>query len=579
MWRLKARFKERLLPSLEKLYPGERVEQLLERLALMSGRYSFLEARCSRENPCWDQKNVLLITYGDMIRREGEAPLATLGRFLDDFLAGVVTGVHVLPFFPWSSDDGFSVIDYRKVDPDLGTWQDVERIADHFTLMVDLVLNHVSSRSRWFQDYIGAVAPARDYFIEVDPDTDLSQVVRPRTTPLLTPVQTVHGQRWVWTTFSSDQVDLNYANPDVLLEMLDILLGYIGHGARVIRLDAIAYLWKAIGTPCINLPQTHEVVRLIRSVLDSVTPGTVLLTETNLPHQENISYFGSGDEAHLVYQFSLPPLLLHTLQSGSSRHLQAWAASLQAPPPGCGFLNFTASHDGIGVRPLEGLLEQEEIDQVVEGVKVCGGYVSSRTTADGREVPYELNITWFDAMKDPDRPDDLSWQMIRFLCSQIVMLSLRGIPAIYFHSLTGSRNNHEGVAKTGQNRTINRGRWQDQELRTLLAADSTVTGRVFRAYTDLLRIRAGQAAFHPDAPEEVISSPEELFVLVRTPVSGDEPPVTCVHNISPTVQEAELKELGPVCAAREKQRDLISGDLVSGRLHLEPYQCCWLIPD
>ncbi len=575
MWRLKARFKERLRPSLEFLYGPDRVDQLLERVSLMSGRYSFLEKKCSLDNPCWDQSNVLLITYGDMIRREGEKPLLTLGRFLDDFLAPVVRGVHVLPFFPWSSDDGFSVMDYRRVDPGLGGWPEIEAIGERYRLMVDLVLNHCSSRSRWFQDYIGAVAPYRDYFIEVDPAVDLSAVVRPRTTPLLTPVQTVHGKRWLWTTFSADQMDLNWANPDVLLEMLDVLLGYISHGARVIRLDAIAYLWKEIGTSCLNLPQTHEVVRLIRTVLDSVTPGTVLLTETNLPHEQNVSYFGNGDQAHLVYQFSLPPLLLHTLQSGSSRHLREWAAQLEPPPPGCGFLNFTASHDGIGVRPLEGLLEGREIERVIQGVRDCGGFVSSRTGDDGEEKPYELNITWFDAMKDPDRPEDSSWQMIRFLCSQIIMLSLRGIPAIYFHSLVGGRNDHQGVAETGQYRSINRGRWQDGELRGLLAGDTSLSGRVFRAYTDLLRIRKEQVAFHPDAPQTVIGCPDSLFVLVRDPDSG--PAVTCVHNVSPASQEIGLDELGPACQSG-RMRDLISGDLIEKRLHLEPYQCCWLLP-
>ncbi len=393
MWRLKSDFKDRLRPRLAFLYGADEVDRLLERIALVSGRYSFLEEKCSLEKPCWDASSCMLITYGDMIESPDEAPLATLKRFLHDHLQGMVSGVHILPFFPYSSDDGFSVINYRKVDKNLGNWADVAAISEDFKLMFDLVLNHCSSRSRWFHDYIGAVAPARNYFIEVDPETDTSKVVRPRTSPLLTQVQTVHGERYIWTTFSSDQVDLDFSNPDVLLEMIDILLGYVAHGAAVIRLDAIAYLWKEIGTNCINLPQTHEVVKLLRDILDSATPGIVLLTETNLPHAENISYFGNGDEAQLVYQFSLPPLLLHTLQSGNSRHLQDWAGSLAPPPAGCSFFNFTASHDGIGVRPLEGLLSSEEIERVVTTVRTCGGFVSSRQGEDGEEIPYELNIT------------------------------------------------------------------------------------------------------------------------------------------------------------------------------------------
>jgi len=574
MWRLKSDFKDKLAPRLSFLYGEDEVDRLLERIALVSGRYSFLEKRCSLHNPCWDATSCMLITYGDMIESAGEAPLITLHRFLQDYLKDIVSGVHILPFFPYSSDDGFSVIDYRRVDPKLGTWDDISAIAGSFKLMFDLVLNHCSSHSRWFQDFIGSVAPARDYFIEVKPETDLSMVVRPRTSPLLTPVQTVLGEHHIWTTFSADQVDLDFSNPDVLLEMLDILLGYISHGAVVIRLDAIAYLWKEIGTSCINLPQTHEVVKLLRDVLDSATPGTVLLTETNLPHEENISYFGNGDEAQLVYQFSLPPLLLHSLQSGSSSHLQNWARSLAPPPPGCSFLNFTASHDGIGVRPLEGLLSRDEVDRVVQTVRTCGGFVSSRQGEGGEEIPYELNITYFDAMKDPDRPEDLSWQSIRFLCSQIIMLSLRGVPAIYFHSLTASRNNHEGVAETGQNRTINRGRWQDDELRSLLADEKTVTSQVFRAYLDLLSKRRKQSAFHPDTPQQIVDSPESLFIVVRIPEPGKA--VTCVHNVSSMKQEIPLAELGDVLAGEQTAWDIIGEEEVGEVLHLEPYQCCWL---
>ncbi|NOQ45140.1 MAG: alpha-amylase [Desulfobulbaceae bacterium] len=574
MWRLLNTFKESLRPRFEKLYGDRNLDRLLERLALIAGRYSYLEKSCSAETPCWDEKSCLLITYGDMITANGEAPLATLRRFLNDYLAGIITGVHVLPFFPYSSDDGFSVIDYRKVDQQLGSWDDINLLAEDFRLMVDLVVNHVSSRSRWFQDYIGSIAPARDYFVEMEQETDLSMVVRPRTSPLLTPVYTVYGERFVWTTFSSDQVDLNFANPDVLLEMIDILLGYISHGAAIIRLDAIAYLWKEINTSCINLPQTHEVVKLLRDVMNNVTPGVVLLTETNLPHEENISYFGNGDEAHLVYQFSLPPLILHTIHSGSARHLRTWASEQAPPPDGCSFLNFTASHDGIGVRPLEGLLAEEEIDWLVATIRTCGGFVSSRAGEDGRELPYELNITYFDGMKDTDRPDDLSWQSLRFLCSQIIMLSLRGIPAIYFHSLTASRNNHEGVAETGENRTINRGRWQDGELRNLLENPETTTARVFTSYTDLLTKRAQHPAFHPDTPQKIIETVDSFFVVLRTPQDGK--PITCLHNVTGHKQQVQLSELGSAFAGRDSAWDIIAEEEVGETLELEPYQCCWL---
>lgn len=573
MWRLINVFKEALRPRLAVLYGEQQVDRLLERIALVAGRYSYLEERRSLESPCWDEQSCILITYGDMLHKYDEPGLVTLERFACDFLEEVVTVIHILPFFPASSDDGFSVIDYRQVDPALGTWDDVERLGLKFRLMFDLVVNHVSSKSKWFDDFRGAIAPARDYFLDIVPGTDLSQVVRPRELPLLTSVTTVKGEKQVWTTFSDDQVDLNFANPDVMLEMLDILLGYINRGAAILRLDAIAYLWKEIGTPCINHPYTHEVVKVFRDVVENVTPGTLLLTETNIPHEENVSYFGAGDEAQMVYQFSLAPLLLHAIQSGTTQHLTSWAKSLSAPPPGCTFLNFTASHDGIGVRPLEGLLTQEEIVDLAETVRQCGGFVSSRTGENGIEQPYELNITYFDAMQDVVRSGDLEWQALRFFCSQIIMLGMRGIPGIYFHSLTGGRNDHQGAVESGIKRRVNRRRWKEKELRNLLRDPESLSATIFTRYRELLRTRAGMAAFHPDALQEVLEVADGLFVFRRLPTVGI--PLLCIHNITGDKQSLDLQALGRELRA-EVFKDHISGRECKPEMVLEPYQCLWL---
>jgi len=426
---------------------------------------------------------------------------------------------------------------------------------------------------KWFDDFRGAISPARDYFFDIVPGTDLTLVVRPRALPLLTSVTTVKGEKQVWTTFSDDQIDLNFANPDVMLEMMDILLGYINRGAAILRLDAIAYLWKEIGTPCINHPYTHEVVKVFRDVVENVTPGTLLLTETNLPHEENVSYFGAGDEAHMVYQFSLAPLLLHSIQSGTTLHLTRWAKSLSAPPPGCTFLNFTASHDGIGVRPLEGLLTQEEIGDLAEIVRQCGGFVSSRTGENGKEQPYELNITYFDAMQDGARSGDLEWQVLRFFCSQIIMLGMRGIPGIYFHSLTGGRNDRKGAVETGMKRRVNRGRWKDEELRNLLAAPESLSATIYNKYTKLLRTRAGMAAFHPDALQEVLEAADGLFVFRRLPTVGI--PLFCIHNITGRKQSLDLQALDRELRAKVF-KDHISGKECTPEVELEPYQCLWL---
>lgn len=478
----------------------------------------------SVDAPMWSEKDQWVICYGDSIVDEGTPPLAVLDTFLQRYLGDTVSGVHVLPFFPWSSDDGFSVIHYREVNSELGAWSDVQTLASHYDLMADLVLNHVSRESLWFVDYLTGSLPGRDYFIEVEPDTDVSQVTRPRSSPLLVPISTRRGTRHVWATFSEDQIDLNFENPDVLLEFVGILLFYLQQGVRIIRLDAVAFLWKRLGTPCIHLPETHTVVRLLRAIVDEVAPGTLLITETNVPHAENISYFGlerltqgTPDEAHMVYQFALPPLLLHTLTRGEATTLQTWLNSLPVLPPQCTYLNFTASHDGIGVRPLEGLLPDHERDALLELMHRFGGFVSMRSNPDGSDTPYEINITWFEAMRGTRRGPD-PWQIARFLCSQAIMLSLQGIPALYIHTLTGTLNDVEGVERSGRLRSINRRRWQLDELALLLESPATPTHDVFHALHRLLTQRRQEPCFHPNAPQRVIDTPPELLALERGPL-------------------------------------------------------------
>lgn len=569
---------ERLKRHLVRLYGENELQRILNRLDLLVGRYGVgvcPDERCS--DALWDEADAVVITYGDMVSQEGESPLRTLLHFLEVNLGDAVSAVHVLPFFPYSSDDGFSVIDYREVDRKLGDWDDVQALGMNYRLMADLVINHVSSKSDWFRGFGNGIAPERHYFIEVEPGTDLSAVTRPRTSPLLRPVQTPSGERLVWATFSHDQIDVDISNPDVLFEFLDILLFYVHHGARIIRLDAIAYLWKAIGTTCIHLDETHEVVKLLRDVLDLLAPGIILLTETNVPHEENISYFGAGDEAHMVYQFSLPPLLLHALETGESRYLSDWVAGLEPPPSGCTYFNFTASHDGIGMRPLEGLLPDDELNALVERMERKGGRVSRRQNPDGTQTPYELNITYFDALGDPGRKDsDLG--VSRFLCSQTVMLSLQGVPGIYFNSLIGAPNWLAGVQETGRARTINRQKWGMEELEDLLHDATAPASRVFPEYLRLLEIRREHSAFHPDALQQALKLARGLFGIKRTATDGSEELWVLANFTSDHLRVPPGR-----IDRRYKTRqwfELIQGwtcpgeDL--GQLELAPYQVMWL---
>lgn len=444
-----------------KLYGGALANLCADRALMMVGRYAEATGAdaFARPRDPWSEETAIVIAYPDHVAGTTATPLASWREFVATELADTFDTVHLLPFFPSSSDDGFSVIHYRQVAPGLGTWDDVRELGKRFRMVFDLVLNHVSRQSGWFRDFTLGIAPARHYFIEKKENADYSAVVRPRPSPLFSPVRQRDGRiTEVWTTFSEDQVDLNYSCPDVLFEMLDIALLYAQMGASVLRLDAVAYLWKKEGTACIHLPETHEVVKIFRDFLSVAAPGLLLLTETNVPHAENVSYFGDGDEAHMIYQFSLPPLVLHAALTGRATYLTKWASDLKDPPRGCTFINFTASHDGIGVRPLEGLVPQLEIERLISEVRKRGGAVSTRAAADGTEKPYELSITYFDAVVGEGAPDERD--VARFLATQSVPLVLKGVPAVYFSSLFGGRNDHKLVEATGRARSINRTKWQ-----------------------------------------------------------------------------------------------------------------------
>ncbi|NUQ36912.1 MAG: DUF3459 domain-containing protein [Caldilineales bacterium] len=531
------------------------------------------------------QSDAILITYGDQISEPRRPPLQTLTDFLDAELAGAISGVHLLPCFPYSSDDGFSVIDYMQIDPALGDWADVARLGRRYRLMFDFVANHISQHSAWFQAYRRGEAPYDGFFIEADPAADLTQVVRPRALPLLTPVETSRGLRHVWTTFSADQIDLNYADPAVLLAMTEVLLHYVAHGAEIIRLDAIAYLWKEIGTPCIHLPQTHAVVKLWRAVLDAVAPHVLLITETNVPHADNIGYFGrplaaagSTDEAQLVYNFSLAPLTLHAFLTGDASKLSAWAATLQAPAGGS-FFNFIASHDGIGVLPARGILSDAELEALVERALAHGGQVSLRSLPDGSRTPYELNITLYDFLNDPAQPDP-AIDVARFLASQAILLALAGVPGIYVHSLIGSRNCQACFAETGRARSLNRRKFDRAALDTILADPARHEGAVFDGYRRLLRLRRSEPAFDPAGGQRVLDLGPAVFALLRTP-PGAGRPLLCLVNVSPERQTVHLAADSDAIRGDESYYDLFQRARLKPKqgtlaVELAGYQVCWL---
>jgi sucrose phosphorylase len=568
---------EKIEGLLREIYPEQNASELTGKVI---ESYWGTQVTCRKRarmpgNTLWSQQDNLVITYANSVTDSAYKPLDVLYSFLLDHLNDAISGVHILPFFPFTSDDGFAVTDYESVNSALGDWPDIRRIAAKFTLMSDLVLNHVSSQSKWFNDYLQGHAPYDKYFFEASPDEDLSMVVRPRAHNLLREVETPSGTKHVWCTFSHDQVDVNFANPDVLLEFIRIMRLHIDNGVRILRLDAVAFIWKEIGTNCIHLPQTHAIIRLMRVLADYSAEPLVLLTETNVPNAENLSYFGNRNEAHAIYNFSLPPLLLHALLNGSSQYLNAWQMTMPPAPLGCTFVNFTASHDGIGMRPAEGLLPPEDIEQMIATVRRFGGLVSTRKMPDGGEAPYELNISLIDAFSGTiDGPDE--WQFERFICGQSIMMALEGIPAFYIHSLLATPNDTEGVEKTQHNRAINRHRWDYDALKEKLADPQSMQARVLQELTRRIAIRRQQPGFHPNATQFTLQLGTEIFGLWRQSIDRVQS-IFAISNVTNAPQSLTVESLNLI--EGEEWIDLLTGKEIhksEQALILLPYQSVWI---
>jgi sucrose phosphorylase len=566
--------KARISDHLSRLYPDENIGVIADEIiSIMMFNNDISETR-SHVN-LWDESDIVTITYGDSIKRENELPLETLHNFLSRYLHDVINSVHILPFYPFSSDDGFSVINYSEVNQSLGDWENISSIAKDFKLMADLVINHCSSRSLWFDNFKQGKHPGADYFIECEPDTDLSEVVRPRTSSLLRETETLDGKKYVWCTFSHDQVDLDFKNPKVLLEFVKIIKLYLDRGVMLFRLDAVAFLWKQIGTPCINLVETHEVIRLLRLLIEHNNKEAIIITETNIPSRENLSYFGNANEAHLIYNFTLPPLILYTLLKGQSTLLKQWMMSMPPAQTGTTYFNFIASHDGIGLRPVEGILSDEEVHDLASLMQSFGGAVSWRTLADGQHQPYELNISLIDAFKGTFEGKD-GYQLQRFISAHAIMLALEGMPAFYIHSLLATPNDHQKMALTSNNRSINRHVWDYDALISALEDVNSPHKEAFSQITRIISIRKKQRAFHPNATQFTMHFDDALFAFWRQSQDRAQS-IFCIYNITNQVQQFALKDVNLI--ELDDWRDLISGhQYVDPRedIVLQPYAFVWI---
>ena len=534
------------------------------------------------------QRDMILITYGDLLRGEGHSPLDCLDQFVQyPGLRDTFNTLHILPFFPYSSDKGFSVTDFESVDPNLGSWQDIEDMGKRYQLMFDGVLNHISAKSAAFQEFLNGSPYFKDIAIAYKSRDALTPeqrkiIVRPRTSDLLTKFRTMGGDRYVWTTFSADQIDLNYKNPDVLMFIIETMLLYVRRGADILRLDAVTYLWAELGTSSVHLEQTHEIIKLLRDVFNVVAPWATVLTETNVPHKENVSYFGNGhDEAQMVYNFALPPLVLHTFYREDATALSRWAKDLKYISNSTTFLNMLDTHDGIGLMGVKDILPGEDIDFIIQTAREHGAFVSYKTGKDGKDEPYEINSTWFSAINHDNSDEDIALQVKRFIASRSISFALRGVPAIYFHGLIGTRNDIETVLKTKSKRDINRKVVEEESLLEKLENPDSRLSQIARQLSWIGNIRVRQRAFHPNGDQRVLMISPDIFAVLRISPDGDQ------HILALTNVTGRVCQIGIPLSKLDVEnghwydlmgkRGWIAKDGKLG-VTLQPYDVCWLIP-
>ena len=566
---------EKWLPELERIL---KVQHAYKPQELIEGEKAY--------NPMerFTQRDMVLITYGDAFKGEKGETLAALHQTVQTHNRGAINTIHLLPFFPYSSDRGFAVVDFKSVDPKMGTWECIREMDVDYDLMFDGVMNHCSSRSQMFQEFLQGNPRFKDFFIAYDSPDDLtpdqrSKIFRPRTSDILTRFDTIEDEKWVWTTFSTDQIDLNFRNPEVLLQVIGGLLFYVRNGADIIRLDAVTYIWAEPGTECVHLPQTHAVIKLLRDVLDVIAPGVAIITETNVPHEDNISYFGDGhDEAHMVYNFALPPLVLHTFYREDATAISKWAQGMRNPSDTATFFNMLDTHDGVGLMGVKTILSKEDIALIIEKAQEHGAYISYKATEDGEE-PYEINSTWWSAINRDDTDEDIAFRVKRYLASRSLSLVLQGVPAIYTHGALAMPNDHELVKKTNHNRDANRGLIDPDHLAEELKDPQSKRSHLQRMASRLNLTRTREKAFHPQGNQQVIMVSPDVFTVLRTSPDGNERILT-MTNVTPrqTRMEIALSESG----TRETHwHDLLSENewvAEEGKLKvaMEPYDVIWL---
>ena len=519
------------------------------------------------------EKTSVVICYGDSIlSKKPKNLIRTFHSFFQKKLKDLFNTVHFLPFYPSSSDSGFAVKDHYKIDTKLGSWSDISKFSKKNDVMADVVINHSSARGLWFRNFLREKKPGKDYFLKVNSKFDISKVIRPRDHKLLKRIDIFENKEYLWRTFSHDQVDLNFKNPAVLLRFIKIMINLINHGVTIFRLDAIAYLWKENGTKCINLKQTHEIIKLLRIICSFLNVQTIIVTETNLPEKENLSYFGNNDEANWIYNFSLPPLLIHSFLFENSTYLNKWSKKLPSTKKGNSYLNFIASHDGIGMRPVEGILNKKTINNLFKRLKKNGSRFSFRKIKNKSKKVYEANITIIDALKKTDFDNKGKFFFERYMSAHSIMVAFEGVPAIYFNSLFGTSNDEAKYIITGNNRDVNRYRWSEKNILKLLQDKRSKQSIFYEGISNLLLIRKKQKAFHPNAYRSTLNLSPKIFCFKRVSIDKKQT-ILCMTNLSSKVLFPKIDR------KYNNWKNLLDNNsrfVSDKKLKLNPFQTIWL---
>ena len=533
----------------------------------------FVNKKISKKN-LWSEKDFFLITYADSVKKKKVKNLISLGNFLNKYCKEF-SFVHVLPFFPYSSDDGFAVKDFKKVNSEHGDWDDFKKISSSFKTMIDLVINHCSSENRLFKDFLNGSSLVSDFFIVSNEKFKESEkIVRPRSSDISKKINLNDKTKYVWCTFSHDQVDFNFKNPEVLIYLIEIMKFYLDKNVKALRLDAVAFIWKQLGSSCINLPQTHDIIRLLRLIIDNFYSDVLVITETNIPSHENLSYFGNNNEAHCIYNFSLAPLLIHSIISGNGKYLKRWSRSMPPAQEKNSYLNFLSSHDGIGLRPLEGILPEKEIKNYINFFRKQGALFGLRKNKK-KESVYEVNITLLDAFKESYLGND-SFGIKRFILAHTILFSMEGIPAVYIQNLVGSTNDYTKVKKTGSNRSINRKNWEFKLLEEKLKNKKSINHKTFNLLKEIISIRKKQPAFHPNATQFTLQLEDDFFGIWRQSIDRSQS-IFCVSNLTNSLKKISLLNINLILT--NEWFDIISKKKINnlkGNITLKPYQTYWL---